>query len=89
MSLFGSIENKHGMNDPDYEYSEPDAPRLNTKEWGHTLNIYEVLAAFLLPISSLGFAIWRFGRGDIGPGFANLMLGTIGFVLATILLAHL
>jgi hypothetical protein len=86
MHLGGSIESKHGIDEPRYEYSEADRPGRRPKEWSHSLSFVEVAAAFLLPISSLGFAIWRFGRGDIGPAFANLLLGAVGFVVGIVVL---
>jgi hypothetical protein len=83
-----SIESKHGVEEPGYRYKERSAVEPVVREWGHTLTIHEVFAAFLLPISSFGFAIWRFGRGDVGPGAANLLLGVIGWLVAIILLIH-
>jgi hypothetical protein len=57
----------------------------------HTLEPWEGALALLLPIAAPVLAIWRFGRGDVGPGIADLMLGSVGFLAAivlTTLLAH-
>jgi hypothetical protein len=85
--LFSSIENRHRVDDPDYEYVERDIPGLDIEPTDHTLSLGEALVAFVIPVAGLGLAIWRFGRGDIGPGFADLMLGGLGFVVSAVLFA--
>ncbi len=82
-----SIESRHGVDDPGYEYVEPEAPQPDTKEWEHTMGPVEALVALLIPIAGLGLAIWRFGRGDIGPGFANLLLAVFSSAVVFVLLA--
>ena len=87
MPLLSRIEDKHGVDEPGYQYAEPDAPELDRKPIDHTLSFGEALVAFVIPIAGLGLAVWRFGRGDIGPGFANLQLGGLGFLAGVALLA--
>lgn len=44
--------------------------------------------AFILPIGGFVIAIWRFGRGDIGPGIAALLVSCLSFAVAAVLIAN-
>lgn len=84
---FRGIEAKTGVHEYGYEVpnDEPDDGGVS-REWGDALTGTEVFASIVLPISGVGFAIWRFGRGNIGPGFANVLLFLVcTFVWALIL----
>jgi hypothetical protein len=83
-----SIESKHGVDEPDYV---PPVDRhvvevANVKPVDDTLGPLEAIVALLIPIAGFGLAIWRFGRGNVGPGIADLMLGGFGFAIAVVLL---
>jgi hypothetical protein len=84
-----SIESKHGMDKPDYEPVERRVVRDEdfVDDISHTLGPLETVTAFLIPFAGFLLAIWRFGRGDIGPGMADLMIGAVGFVVAVALLS--
>jgi hypothetical protein len=84
-----SIEDKHGVNEPDYTPSprHDDDHDRGAEGAGHTLDGLEAFVAFVVPFAALGIAIWRFGRGDVGPGIANLILGGLGYGVAVALLA--
>ncbi len=87
MGVFGSIEQKSGVDRPDYQLPPP-LPDVAAAEdeWGHTLGICEALVSFVLPIAGLGLSIWRFGRGDSGPGVADLLLGIVGAAVVYLVL---
>jgi hypothetical protein len=84
--LFASIESRHGIEDPGY--TPPlESPEVEPgDEWGHKLRFWEAVLAIAVPVIGLGMAIWRFGRGDMGPGVADLLLGMVG-VFASLLIA--
>jgi hypothetical protein len=83
-----SIEKRAGMDRPDYQVPE-DRPVEPVERDNHILSFWEGIFAFLVPIVGLGMSIWRFGRGDIGPGIADLMLCFVGSVAVIVALANL
>jgi hypothetical protein len=85
-----SIESKHGVDEPGYK---PPIDRhivevIDDEPIGNSLSPLEAIVSLVIPIAGIGLAIWRFGRNNVGPGIADLMLGALGFVIAIILFAQ-
>jgi hypothetical protein len=83
-----SIESKHGVDEPDYAPPERLAVEAadEVEPIGDSINLFEAIVSLVIPIAGLGLAIWRFGRNNVGPGIADLLLGGLGFVIAAIIL---
>ncbi len=81
MTRFGSIESRHGVDEPGYVPPEREVVELDQSEIGHSLSLLEATVAALIPLAGLGLAVWRFGRNDIGPGFADLLMACFGTAL--------
>ena len=80
MRPFKSIEDRYGVDADDYvPPAEHDNDFLPTER--RTLYWWEALFAFLMPLVGLAMSVWRFGRGHIGPGIADLILCGIGWLV--------
>ncbi len=82
-----SIESKHGVDEPGYVPPARRAVEVGEDEpIGDSINLFEATVSLVIPIAGLGLAIWRFGRNNVGPGIADLMLGALGFAIAVVIL---
>jgi hypothetical protein len=75
--LLGSIENKHGVNEPGYEAPVVE-PATITDHHG-PIGYLEIIGSFVMPIAGVVFAIMRFADNEVGPGLACLLVGVLGF----------
>lgn len=78
MPLFGSIESKHGVNEPGYE-PPVDEPITLADDRGGPVGYLEIIGSFMMPIAGVVFAIMRFVDNEVGPGLACLLVGAVGF----------
>jgi hypothetical protein len=87
MRLFGSIEDRHGVDEPDYELpvDEPVAIPEEDKRVGPL----EIIGSLVIPPAGVVFAIMRFASNEVGPGFACLLTGIVGWFCWTIVLVSL
>lgn len=77
MSLFGSIEDKHGVNEPGYTPTV-DEPIQLADDKG-PIGVLEIVGSVLVPIAGVVFAIMRFADNEVGPGIACLLMSMIGW----------
>jgi len=84
MRLLGSIENKHGVNEPGYE-APVDEP-VTVEDHHGPIGYLEIIGSFVVPIAGVIFAIMRFADDEVGPGLACLLVGALGFACWWVLL---
>jgi hypothetical protein len=87
MGPFRSIEDRHGVNEPGYEPPVEPTYEIAPITDSRTLSLLEAFVVLTFPALGVGLSVWRFGRGDVGPGIADLMLSLIGWVIAATLFA--
>lgn len=86
LRALSSIEDRAGVDDPNYQ--PPDDPdEFDDQPEPHELGVLEAIIGFLVPIVGLLLAVWRFGRNDIGPGLALLLLAILGAAAYAVLFA--
>lgn len=71
-----SIEDRHGVDAPDYE--PPAEAVIEIPEEATGFGALEVVGSILMPIAGIGFAILRFSDEEIGRGLACLLLAGLG-----------
>ena len=75
--LFGSIEARHGVDEPGYRLPV-DEPVALIREDRRGVGPLEIVGSLLIPIAGLVFAIMRLSDDEVGPGFACLLVGVVG-----------
>jgi hypothetical protein len=58
--LFGSIEGRHGVHEPDYQPPADEPVRVSPETDSHRIRPLEAIVAFVFPLIGLGLSIWRF-----------------------------
>lgn len=86
--LFGSIEDRHGVDEPGYEPPAPEHAQI--VEHKDKFGAVEIIGCLLIPIGGVIFAIMRFADEEVGAGLACLLMGALSAAgwFALLLLLH-